>query len=330
MTRRTGSGSSLTSVGAATTWYCSRQFRLLIDVDDLEVDPARRCVVADVPQGLDRAARSLRAASDDRAAAGTRAPRACRPRPGRRPLRPDVEPDEHLLGIRQVADDPLQRRRQLAHKRRDRQDLIARRRACGFSTKIDHLDFVAAREMGLAHALEIVDREHGLRRLARDVEPQMVVPGSAFRVHPAPPRSAPSFCITRRPPRGDGHVLPFQRHLARLGLPRAACLPRRPRTRSPPATPRSAARSPSGAARARAVAVRSPAPAARPPRVRGLLRRRARSRSARPRGRYTGRSTRCPFLVISYSRTWFEWLVPRDLITYSVRLRSPFSSTSEA
>src|SRR4029434_6878314 len=84
---------------------------------------------------------------------------------------PNVQADEHALGVREIADDPAHRLGQTPHERRHREDLIARGelRVLG---QIDDLDLVPAGQVLLADPLEIGERLDGLGRLAGGVEPQ--------------------------------------------------------------------------------------------------------------------------------------------------------------
>src|SRR5262245_1649335 len=85
----------------------------------------------------------------------------------------DIEPDQHLLGIRQVADDPLQWLGKVSDQGRDRDNLVPLRQR-GIFHQVNHLDLVAAREMLLAELREVGDRGHRLGSLARHIEPEVV------------------------------------------------------------------------------------------------------------------------------------------------------------
>jgi len=71
--------------------------------------------------------------------------------------------------VREVADDLAQGIRQLAHERRDGNDLVILRKP-RIHHQVDHFDVVPAGQMLLANALQISDRRHGFRRLAGGVE----------------------------------------------------------------------------------------------------------------------------------------------------------------
>ena len=83
-----------------------------------------------------------------------------------------VQPDQHTFGIRQVADDFLDRRGQPAHQRRQRQDLVAPPQLRIFE-QVDDFDAVAPREVLVADLAQVRERAHRLRRLPGDVEPEV-------------------------------------------------------------------------------------------------------------------------------------------------------------
>src|SRR5215470_844305 len=83
-----------------------------------------------------------------------------------RSRRLDIEPDQHLLGIRQIANDALERLGQMSDQSRNGDDLIALRQR-GFFHQVNDLDRVAARQMLLAELLQVGDRGHRLGGLAR-------------------------------------------------------------------------------------------------------------------------------------------------------------------
>ena len=127
-----------------------RQRRLLIDVDDLELVAAlrdaprrssarfrRRESTAASCRSRRDAARSARSAARatawssvvsrvilDRASSLGRSLRCSK-----------IQPDQHPFGVRQVADDLLDRRGQPAHQGRQREDLIAAARAADLSSR---------------------------------------------------------------------------------------------------------------------------------------------------------------------------------------------------
>ena len=117
---RTGSGRCLTRVGTAWTPLLQRGVGILVDVDHGEAVAAAQMDVAQVPGVGDRARREVGGAADEeRQLVGAS-------RLGHRARRRlDAQPDEHALGVREVADDLAQRRRQAADERRDGEDVVA-------------------------------------------------------------------------------------------------------------------------------------------------------------------------------------------------------------
>ena len=85
----------------------------------------------------------------------------------------EIQPDEHAVRVREVADDLLDRFRQPSHERGHGQDLVAARELRVFQ-EIDDLDLVAAQQMLLADLLQILEGQNRLRRLSGDVEPELV------------------------------------------------------------------------------------------------------------------------------------------------------------
>ena len=77
---------------------------------------------------------------------------------GASPARTEIQPHEDALGVREIADDLLDRFRQLAHQRWDRQNLVAARELRVFQ-QIDNLDAVPAGQMLFANAPEVVTVE---------------------------------------------------------------------------------------------------------------------------------------------------------------------------
>ena len=107
--------------------------------------------------------------------------------------RPQVESDEHPFLVRQIADDLLHRRRQVANQRRQRHDLIAAREL-RLLQQIDDFDPVASGQMLFADRLEIPQRRRRSRRYARRRR-------AAGSIRPRPPSScaARSSCAYPRP-----------------------------------------------------------------------------------------------------------------------------------
>ena len=86
---------------------------------------------------------------------------------------PEVQPDEDAFRVREVADDLLDRFRQPPHERGHGQDLVAARELW-ILQEIDDLDLVAALQVLLADLLQVREGQDRLRRLSRDVEPQLI------------------------------------------------------------------------------------------------------------------------------------------------------------
>ena len=61
----------------------------------------------------------------------------------------ELEADQHALGVRQVADQLLDRFRQFSDERRDGDDLIAAGELWVLD-QVDHFDFVPSREVRVA------------------------------------------------------------------------------------------------------------------------------------------------------------------------------------
>src|SRR6185312_8255120 len=113
--------------------------------------------------------------------------------------RPDVEPHQHPLLVREIADDLLHRLRQLAHQCGHRQDLVARGEP-GVLEQVDDLDRVLPLEVLFTEALEIADRGHALGGLPRDVEPQLPAGGDFGRLRLVRlPGHGRSTFVCRRP-----------------------------------------------------------------------------------------------------------------------------------
>ena len=155
MSRRSGTGSRLISVGGDDL-IAARQRQVLVDVDDLELVETWRC--------SSQIRRTFWIARTDRPVVpvtyrrstylpGRSAASVCfgpgrrrGSRAGRSARRPQVEPDQHALLVRQVADDLLHGRRQPADERGQGHDLVAAREL-RLLQQVDHLDAVAAGQM---------------------------------------------------------------------------------------------------------------------------------------------------------------------------------------
>src|SRR6185437_5124122 len=111
------------------------------------------------------------------------APRSVRPRPAlprwRGPLAgarsykigAQVEPYQHPLGVREIADDLLDRLGKVTHERGYCQNLIAAGELRVLQ-QIDDLDPVPVGQMLLADALEVGERAHAFWSLTGNVEAQ--------------------------------------------------------------------------------------------------------------------------------------------------------------
>src|SRR5215218_1669609 len=86
----------------------------------------------------------------------------------------EVHAHEKLLSVRQVTNDPLQRCRKFSNQRRERENLISRRKLRVLH-QVDHLDLVSPREMILAKPLQVGKGRDRFRRLAGDVQSQAVM-----------------------------------------------------------------------------------------------------------------------------------------------------------
>ena len=142
-------------------------------------------LVADRPQVLDRARRSRRHAGDvqpEDVALGRR--RLSRLLPARSAIacgraghaaslpRTEIQPDQDPFGVRQVADDLLDRsgsRRTSVGSAR----IWSPRPELRILQEIDDLDPVAPLQVLLADLLQVREGADRLRRLSRDVEPQV-------------------------------------------------------------------------------------------------------------------------------------------------------------
>ena len=80
-----------------------------------------------------------------------------------------LEAEQHFLGVGEVADDAPQGRRQLLDQRGRRENLVllGELRMC---EDIDDLEVVAAGQIVLADALEVLDGERRARRGSGDIE----------------------------------------------------------------------------------------------------------------------------------------------------------------
>src|SRR5512135_2140456 len=106
----------------------------------------------------------------------------------------DVESDQHALSVGKIADNPAQRRRQLAHQGGHGQDLVARRQL-RLAQQIYHLDAVLALKVLIAELVQVGHRGHGFGSLPGHIEPQFpgfceVLPGShlaaVYNCHSSP------------------------------------------------------------------------------------------------------------------------------------------------
>src|ERR1051326_8183732 len=85
----------------------------------------------------------------------------------------EIQSDEHAFGVREIADDLLDRFGQPAHERGNGENLIALRELW-ILHEIDHLDLVSAVQMRLADVPQVREGENRFRRLSGDVQPQLV------------------------------------------------------------------------------------------------------------------------------------------------------------
>ena len=85
----------------------------------------------------------------------------------------DLQSEQHLVLVGEVADHAAQRRRKLFDERRRCEDAI-RFRNVGLLQHVDDLERVLALEILLANASEIRDGQLGSRARARDVQFQQV------------------------------------------------------------------------------------------------------------------------------------------------------------
>ena len=94
---------------------------------------------------------------------------AIRPRERLRSERPEIQAEQHAFGIREVADDPPDRRRQFLDHHRRRQDLLVLGQL-GTLQHVDHHQLVLAVELAVADAPEVLDGPERARCLTGDVE----------------------------------------------------------------------------------------------------------------------------------------------------------------
>src|SRR4051794_23408654 len=87
-------------------------------------------------------------------------------------LRAQIQAHQNSLGIRKVADNLAQRRRQSPDERRNRQYLVAFRQLRVLE-QIDHGYAVLTLKMLFTDLLEVCDGGNALRRLSRHVEAQV-------------------------------------------------------------------------------------------------------------------------------------------------------------
>ena len=112
--------------------------------------------------------------------------------------------------VGQIADDALERFRQLADQRRDRDDLMPMASAGSFIRSMISI-FVAAGQMLLANLLQIGDRRNGFRRLSRHIKPKVVTvrdPSWSFPITSS--RLLVGFTSRRGPRRRPSGSLPWQ------------------------------------------------------------------------------------------------------------------------
>src|SRR3954447_6284754 len=84
---------------------------------------------------------------------------------------PELQADKRPFGVGEVADDLAYRVGELAHQRRDGDDLVVLGKPRVLQ-EVDHLDLVAPGEVLLAHLLQVLDRSERFRRLAGGVQAQ--------------------------------------------------------------------------------------------------------------------------------------------------------------
>src|SRR3569833_3679690 len=99
-------------------------------------------------------ARTVSSASNEEMTVGLSGADTCGGSGGR-----DVETDEDLLDVRQVADDALERLRQMPDEGRDGDDLVTLRQR-RILHQVDDRDRVAARQVRFANLLEVAHRRH--------------------------------------------------------------------------------------------------------------------------------------------------------------------------
>lgn len=85
---------------------------------------------------------------------------------------PQIQADEHALGIGQIADDLAHRCGKFAHQGWDCQDLIALRQLRMFE-QIDDLDLILAGQVLVAKFFEIGEGGQALGRLPGNIEAQL-------------------------------------------------------------------------------------------------------------------------------------------------------------
>src|SRR5580765_4337451 len=85
----------------------------------------------------------------------------------------EIQSHEDAFGVREIADDLLDRFGQPAHERGKGEDLVAVSEL-GILHEIDHLDLVTAVEVLLADLPQIREGENRFRGLSGDVQPQLV------------------------------------------------------------------------------------------------------------------------------------------------------------
>lgn len=96
-----------------------------------------------------------------------------------------IQPHNDTLGLGEVANDFLDRRREPSHQGRNGDDLIALGQLW-LLQQVDDFDTVLALLLVLANLLEVGDRRNRIRGLARYVKPQSpkVTPAALGRAEP--------------------------------------------------------------------------------------------------------------------------------------------------
>src|SRR5271155_1889257 len=79
---------------------------------------------------------------------------------GRKRMADNIQPEQHLLFVRQVPDHLAQREWQFLDKRRD-DDNLFRHDLLRMLINVDHLEIVAALQIGLANGADVLDGASG-------------------------------------------------------------------------------------------------------------------------------------------------------------------------